>query len=211
MGPDGVSLRNLIRRMSLTHRLLALTLVASLPGMIALIYNAIDQRNTRYNDVRADALRSTQAVVAELDQVFDGIQGALRAMAESEAVYEANSTVCTDYIMRVRPNIAAITAVLVVGLDGNIRCISEPSLASPNLAHRDYFRAAVDAQRFSIGPSPGAWSRIATSFRSRCRSCETARPRAPLSPGSISAGSAGSSPGTAWGAAAPPSSPTATA
>lgn len=152
MGPDGVSLRNLIRRMSLTHRLLALTLVASLPGMIALIYNAIDQRNTRYNDVRAEAYRSTQAVVAELDQVFDGIQGTLRAISEAEEVYEANSTVCTEYIMRVRPNIAAITSILVVGLDGNIRCVSEPSLASPNLAHRDYFRDAVDSQRFSIGP-----------------------------------------------------------
>ncbi len=106
-----MSLRNLIRRMSLTHRLLALTLVASLPGMIALIYNALDLRNTRYSEVRADAFRRTQAVVAELDQVFDGLQGAMRAVSEAEEVHEANNTVCTDYLVRVRANIAPVTAI----------------------------------------------------------------------------------------------------
>ncbi len=138
--------------MSLTHRLLALTLVASLPGMIALIYNALDLRNTRYSEVRSDAYRGTQAVVAELDQVFDGLQGAMRAVSEAEEVYEANNTVCTNYLVRVRANIAPVTALLVVDLDGNIRCISEPGVGSPNLAHRAYFRDAVDSQRFSIGP-----------------------------------------------------------
>ena len=138
--------------MSLTHRLLALTLVASLPGMIALIYNALDLRNARYAEVRAEASRTTQAVVAELDQVFDGLQGTMRAVSEAEEVHEANNTVCTDYLLRVRPNIASVTAILVVGLDGNIRCISDPSLGSPNMADRDYFRHAVDSQRFSIGP-----------------------------------------------------------
>jgi two-component sensor histidine kinase len=138
--------------MSLTHRLLALTLAASLPGMIALTYNALDLRNRRYAEVRAEALRTTQAVVAELDQVFDGIQGTLHAVSEADEVYGASNATCTDYIMRVRSNIQAVTAILVVGLDGNIRCVSEPNLAAPNLTTRDYFRDAVDRQRFSIGP-----------------------------------------------------------
>lgn len=138
--------------MSLTHRLLALTLVASLPGMIALTYNALDLRNRRYTEVRSDALRTTQSVVAELDQVFDGLQGALHAVAEADEISGASNATCTDYITRVRPNIQPVTNMLVVDLDGNIRCVSEPGLAAPNLATRDYFRAAVDRQRFSIGP-----------------------------------------------------------
>jgi two-component sensor histidine kinase len=137
--------------MSLTHRLLALTLVASLPGMIALIYNSLDVRNTRYAEVRAESFRTTQAVVAELDHVFGGLESAMRAVSEAEDVYQANDTVCTDYLVRVRQNIAPVTALLVVNLDGNIRCISESDVGSPNLADRDYFRDAVDSQRFSIG------------------------------------------------------------
>ena len=137
--------------MSLTHRLLALTLVASLPGLAAVGYGSIDLRNTRYAEVRSEALRNAQVVASEIEQIFDGIQGSLRTVAEADEVSGSSSTVCTDYIVRVRPHIEPLTAILVVGMDGNIRCFSEPSLASPNLATRDYFREAVDQRKFAIG------------------------------------------------------------
>lgn len=137
--------------MSLTHRLLALTLVASLPGLAAVSYGAFDLRNARYTEVRADALRNAQVVASELDQIFDGIKSAMYAVAETDEVSRLNSTACTDYIVRVRPNIEPLTSILVLGLDGNIRCFSEPSLASPNLANRDYFRQAADQKKFAIG------------------------------------------------------------
>ncbi|HAO38998.1 MAG: HAMP domain-containing protein [Bradyrhizobiaceae bacterium] len=145
-------LRNAIRRMSLTHRLLALTLVASLPGLAAVAYGAFDLRNTRYAEVRGDALRNAQVVASEVGQIFDGIQASLRAVAEADEVSRLNSTACTDYVVRVRPHVEPLTSLLIVGLDGNIRCFSEPSLASPNLAGREYFREAVDQKKFAIGP-----------------------------------------------------------
>jgi two-component sensor histidine kinase len=138
--------------MSLTHRLLALTLVASLPGLAAVGYGSFDLRNTRYAEVRSEALRNAQVVASEIGQIFDGVQSALHAVAETDEVSKLNSTACTDYVMRVRPNVEPLTSLLVVGLDGNIRCFSEPSLASPNLADRDYFREAVDQKKFAIGP-----------------------------------------------------------
>lgn len=150
-GHNGLQVRNLIRRMSLTHRLLALTLVASLPGLAAVGYSAFDLRNTRYAEVRAEALRNAQIVASEIGQIFDGIEGALHSVAEADEVSKLSTTACTDYIMRVRPKIEPLTAILVVNLDGNIRCFSEPSLASPNLATSDYFRRAADDRKFAIG------------------------------------------------------------
>ncbi|CAN5272819.1 HWE histidine kinase domain-containing protein [soil metagenome] len=138
--------------MSLTHRLLALTLVASLPGLAAVGYGSFDLRNTRYAEVRAEAMRNAQVVASEIGQIFDGIQGTLHAVAESDEISRLNDTACTDYVARVRQSIRSLTAILIVGLDGNIRCVSEPSLASPNLANRDYFREAVDQRKFTIGP-----------------------------------------------------------
>lgn len=138
--------------MSLTHRLLALTLVASLPGLAAVGYGSFDLRNTRYAEVRSEALRNAQVVASEIGQIFDGIESALRTVAETDEVSKLNSTACTDYVMRVRPSVEPLTSLLVVGLDGNIRCFSEPSLASPNLANRNYFREAVDQKKFAIGP-----------------------------------------------------------
>ena len=144
-------LRNFFRRMPLTRRLLALTLAAALPGLAALAYNAIDLRNTRYSEARVEALRNTEIVASDLDQIFDGIEGALHAVAEAGEVSGMTSAACTDYIVRVRPTIEPLTAILVVGLDGNIRCFSDPSLSSPNLSERDYFRDAVDKKIFAIG------------------------------------------------------------
>jgi two-component sensor histidine kinase len=138
--------------MSLTHRLLALTLVASLPGLAAVGYGSFDLRNTRYAEVRSEALRNAQVVASEIGQIFDGIQGTLRAVAEADEVSRPDSTACTDYVARVRPNIEPLTTILIVGLDGNIRCFSKPSLTSPNLATRDYFREAIDQKKFAIGP-----------------------------------------------------------
>ena len=129
--------------MSLTHRLLALTLVASLPGLAAVGYGSFDLRNTRYAEVRSEAQRNAQVVASEIGQIFDGIESALRAVAETDEVSKLNSTVCTDYVVRVRPNVEPLTSLLVVGLDGNIRCYSEPSSGvakscGPRLLSRGY-------------------------------------------------------------------------
>ena len=137
--------------MSLTHRLLALTLVASLPGLVAVGYGAYDFRNTRYAEVRAEARRNAQVVASEVGQIFDGIEGTLRAVAESAEAASNNDAACTDYVRRVRPHIDPLTALLIVSPDGNMRCASEPGLAVPNLANRDYFREAVEQKKFSIG------------------------------------------------------------
>jgi two-component sensor histidine kinase len=138
--------------MSLTHRLLALTLVASLPGLAAVSYGSFDLRNTRYDEVRTEAQRNAQVVASEIAQIFDGLEGTLRTVAEADEVGRLNGTACTDYIVRVRSNIEPLTAILIVGLDGNVRCFSGPSLASPNLANSDYFREAIDQKKFAIGP-----------------------------------------------------------
>ena len=138
--------------MSLTYRLLALTLVASLPGLVAVGYGSFDLRNTRYAEVRAESQRNAQVVASEIGQIFDGIQAVLRTVAESGEVSRNTATItCVDYIKRIRSNIESLTTILVAGLDGNIRCASEPKTALPNLANRDYFRETVDRRKFTIG------------------------------------------------------------
>ncbi|MBY0383419.1 MAG: histidine kinase, partial [Xanthobacteraceae bacterium] len=55
-----------IRRMSLVNRLLALIVVACLPGLAALVYISIDLRNTRHSEVQAEALRNARFAVSEI-------------------------------------------------------------------------------------------------------------------------------------------------
>ncbi|MEW6642980.1 MAG: HWE histidine kinase domain-containing protein [Pseudomonadota bacterium] len=140
-----------IRRLSLTHRLLALTLVASVPGLLALAYNAFDLRTTRYAEVHAEALRNTQLAVAELDQIFGGIQGVLHAVAQAAEVRQADAGVCSRYVMHVREGLQALTSILIMNPDGSVRCFSEGASASADLHDRPYFQQVLKTRTFSVG------------------------------------------------------------
>ncbi len=142
---------NFIRRLSLTHRLAALTLVASLPGLIALIYNAVDLRNSRYAEVRIEALRNTQFVVSEIDQIFDGIQGVMAAVSQAAEVRLSEAAVCSDYLWRVHGKLESLTSIVIVNVDGSIRCFGGAAISTPNLSDRDYIRDAISSRKFSIG------------------------------------------------------------
>ncbi len=140
-----------IRRISLTQRLLALTLAATLPGLIALIYSAIDLRNTRYNEVRAEALRNTQFVASELEHIFDGVEATLHAVSEAADVRQGDPQACSAYISRVREKIPSLTSLLVANLDGAVRCYSEGT-SDANFADWPYFQSVLKSRMFSIGP-----------------------------------------------------------
>lgn len=140
-----------IRRLSLTHRLAALTLVASLPGLIALTYNAIDLRNSRYAEVRTEAMRNTQFVVSELEQIFDGIQGVMSAVAQAAEVRLSDPGTCSDYLWRVHSRLESLTSIIIVNPDGSIRCFGGAAISTPNLGDRDYLQAAVKTRKFAVG------------------------------------------------------------
>lgn len=139
-----------IRRMSLTQRLLALTLAATLPGLIALIYSAIDLRNTRYAEVRTEALRNTQFIVSELDHIFDGVEATLHAVSQAADVRHGDPQACSAYISRIREKVPALTSLLVANVDGTVRCYSEGS-SDANFSDWPYFQNMLKSKTFSIG------------------------------------------------------------
>lgn len=147
----GVKRFPFIRRLSLTQRLLALTLVASLPGIAALAYSSLDLRNTRYNEVRSEALRNTMFVVSEVDQIFSGIEGALHAVSQASEIRAGDPAICADFIARARARLQPITSILILNTDGTARCYSEGDTPRINLSDRYYFREALATKTFAIG------------------------------------------------------------
>jgi two-component sensor histidine kinase len=137
--------------MPLTYRLIALTLAASLPALAALIYNAIDLRNTRTAEVHAEVLRNARNIVSEIDQLFDGIEGALHAVSQAGSVRGNDTESCNSYVSRVLTKLEAITSILVLDTEGKVRCSSQVSNSAANLADRDYFTQALATKKFTIG------------------------------------------------------------
>jgi len=140
-----------MRRMSLVYRLLALVLVACLPGLAALIYSSLDLRNSRYQDANAEALRNAHFAVSELEQVFEGIKGVLHAASQSSEVRSGNFTACQQYLARVRAKLPPLTSIVIIEPGGEPRCFSEGSVPAINLSDRYYFREALITHQFSVG------------------------------------------------------------
>lgn len=140
-----------MRRMSLVYRLLALVLVACLPGLAALIYSSLDLRNTRYADANAEALRNAHFAVSEIEQIFEGIKGVLHAAGESSEVRGGDFTACQHYLARVRAKLPVLTSIVIVAPDGEPRCFSEGSVPAVNLSDRYYFREALSTHQFAVG------------------------------------------------------------
>ena len=140
-----------MRRMSLVSRLLALVLVACLPGLAALIYSSLDLRNTRYQDANAEALRNAHFAVSELEQIFEGIKGVLHTASQAAEVRSGDFAACQQYLARVRARLPLLTSIVIVEPNGAPRCFSEGSVPAINLSDRFYFREALSTHQFTVG------------------------------------------------------------
>jgi len=149
--PGGVKRFSFMRRMSLVNRLLALTVVACLPGLAALIYSSIDLRNTRHSEIRAEALRNARFAVSEIDQIFQGVQSTLHAVAEADEVRNGDPATCGSFLARVRSGMPQLTSILVLDKDGKSRCYSDSTLPEVSLGDRYYIREAKATRQFSVG------------------------------------------------------------
>ncbi len=118
---------------------------------MAVGYGASICATHRYAEVRAEAVRNAHFLVAEIDQVFEGIAGALHAVSQAEAIRQGDSQACADYVSRVRPRLEQLTSILVLNLDGSVRCYSEGGASPANLKDRDYFQQAIATRKFAVG------------------------------------------------------------
>lgn len=150
MRPWGLGLNSITRRLSLKHRLLALTLAAAVPGLLALAYNTFDLRNARRAEVQADVMRNTRFAVSEIEQIFGGARNVLQTVSLA-AELRVDAQTCSDYVGRVAKGIDALTAIFVTDRKGAIRCASAPPLPMADFGDRDYFRQVLDGSPFAIG------------------------------------------------------------
>lgn len=68
-------------RLTLAQRLFVLALIALLPATLMLVYNEIDFRRARLEEIHADALRSAQLAASEVEQIIDGVRAVATTIA----------------------------------------------------------------------------------------------------------------------------------
>jgi len=137
--------------MTLTRRLILLTLISVLPAIVIWTYTEVSLRRAREAEVSDLVLRQARLAGSELERVFDGIHSLLVAVNENPAVREFEPVDCGDYLRALQQKVPPLLAFVALDLDGVVRCRHVDTPEMGTFEHRSYFQDALATRQFVVG------------------------------------------------------------
>jgi two-component sensor histidine kinase len=134
-------------------RLTFVAVAALVPVVALLAYNEFTARNAVEAQVRERALDANKQAAAEFDRLFDGLRALLSATSALPSVQDAAGveTACRETLASFIKGVPWIRSILVLDLQGKLRCDSVGTAAGTDFSDRPFFRDALASGRFVIG------------------------------------------------------------
>lgn len=138
--------------MTLTKRLLFLALISVLPAIVIWTYTEVSLRRAREAEVNDTVIRQARLAGAELERVFEGVNGLLIAIDETASVYTFDAPTCRAYLNAVQQKVPYLLSFAVLDLEGRVRCTqSFLPTTDRRFEERSYFQEALKTQKFIVG------------------------------------------------------------
>ena len=138
--------------MTLTKRLLLLALISVLPAIVIWTYTEVSLRRAREAEVNDLAIRQAQVVGAELERIFDGVQGLLLAVDETQSIRTFDTAACSPYLKAIQERVPYILSIVAMDISGHIRCRPTGTIDTQHyFADRRYFHNALGNRGFVVG------------------------------------------------------------
>ncbi|EYD75582.1 hypothetical protein Rumeso_02858 [Rubellimicrobium mesophilum DSM 19309] len=129
--------------LSLAQRVAAITLAALVPILVALGYNEVALRESRWAEMRSLARAMAEQAALEMERLASGADGILHTVAAASPVRRFDAEGCADYLMRLKPDLPQFTRLAVLDLGGLAVCASDPSVRGMDFSDRPYFAEAL--------------------------------------------------------------------
>lgn len=139
-----------MRRMSVTGRLLLLTLLALMPAMLVLTYNLLSARQAAYREIHTNALTAGRLASLEMGRIVSSIRSTLDVLSTVPILRTAPGQPCSDYLRMVDERLDVLKNVAVLDPLGRLQCTSQVTDHS-DFSDRDYFKEAVAKREFIVG------------------------------------------------------------
>jgi signal transduction histidine kinase len=136
---------------SLRVRLLLLVLLAVLPALGLIVYNAFEQRRLGTDAAKIEAKRLVRMASSMNERLLDGARQLLITLSLLDSVRNRNPAQCSvlfSNLIRLQPAYANIGGI---NLDGSVFATGVPAPEPMNLADRAYFRDATNRLDISLG------------------------------------------------------------
>lgn len=134
-------------------RLAFVAVAALLPVVALLAYNAFTARRALEAEVTERALDGNRQVASEFDRLFDGLRALLSTASALPSVQDvtASEAACRETLTSIVKHVPWIRTILVIDLQGNLRCDSLQTPSGASFNDRPFFREALATDSFVIG------------------------------------------------------------
>src|SRR5574341_1457801 len=145
---------------SLRVRLVLIVLLATIPALGVMLWNAGEQRRAAALEAEASALRLAQIASSNQERVIEVARELLSAVAQLPQVRKRDSQGCSALFANLLKQYRGYANLVAVEPSGNVFCSGQPMTGTINFADRNWFRRAVERRalatsEYSIGRITG--------------------------------------------------------
>jgi PAS domain S-box-containing protein len=136
---------------SLRSRIMVLVLVAVVPAFVLVFLAGIEHRRLAAERAREEAMRVARLAASQEEQLLDNVRQLFAVLARLRPVHEDDPKSCSALLadfLAVSPFLSNISGVKPTG---DVFCSAVPLTRPINVADRDYYRRAVQTDRFIVG------------------------------------------------------------
>jgi PAS domain S-box-containing protein len=136
---------------SLRARLVFVVLIAIIPSLVLIYYNARRQRDTAVAQVEEDVARLARLTAAECSRVVEGARQLLISVAELPDVQGGDPGRCAASLEKLVGKYHFYSNLGVAAVDGRVLCSAVPPKEPVSVADRGWFKDAVRTRDFAVG------------------------------------------------------------
>ncbi|WP_434621558.1 ATP-binding protein [Azospirillum sp. B2RO_4] len=137
--------------MSFLTRLLLLVSLALAPICALEVWNQIDLRRQRSEEIHDHARQLLSLLGGEQKRLVEGVRQMLELLAETPAAQDLDAPACQSLLSRTGARIPDYLTITLTGADGIILCATNPALIGRPIADRMHVRAALEGGGFTVG------------------------------------------------------------
>ncbi|GLS92017.1 hypothetical protein GCM10007916_30870 [Psychromonas marina] len=136
---------------SLKSRLLFLIFIITLPGLIAIFYQADAERSRAITELQNRAIAVVKNITAEQVEIIEETESFLIRLSKSPMLSNLASSECSAFLAHIQNLTDNYVNLGAPSVDGKLLCNALPLDEPVNVADRPYIQHAIQNRGFSIG------------------------------------------------------------
>ena len=136
---------------SLRIRLILLVLLAIIPALGIILYDAAELRRREVAKAQANALTLSRLAASRHEELVEATRQTLLSLAQLPEVRNINPAVCSAHLTTLLEEYQGYNVLVVANPEGEIVCSTAPLAQPVNVADRAWFQRALQTGGFAVG------------------------------------------------------------